>query len=192
MIASFLGIYALSTFTAFLLVPRLVLYIEKRSILLIAIAFAALIPPIPIILYLSDLLPDSGSWDLFYALAPFIYLGNTCLSSSAIVRESMLGDISDEVELESKLGQQGLMYASSSLIGKLNTGLGILVAGLALEFIGFPQGSEILPNADQIFSLAMVQGPFVAILMIIPFGIFSFYSIDRQKHKKILDQLAVR
>jgi Na+/melibiose symporter-like transporter len=160
--------------------------------LLIAIAFAALIPPIPIILYLSDLLPDSGSWDLFYALAPFIYLGNTCLSSSAIVRESMLGDISDEVELDSKLGQQGLMYASSSLIGKLNTGLGILVAGLALEFIGFPQGSEILPNADQIFSLAMVQGPFVAILMIIPFGIFSFYSIDRQKHKKILDQLAVR
>jgi Na+/melibiose symporter-like transporter len=192
MIASFLGIYALSTFTAFLLVPRLVLYIEKRSILLIAIAFAALIPPIPIILYLNDLLPDSGSWDLFYALAPFIYLGNTCLSCSAIVRESMLGDISDEVELESKLGQQGLMYASSSLIGKLNTGLGILVAGLALEFIGFPQGSEILPNADQIFSLAMVQGPFVAILMIIPFGIFSFYSIDRQKHKKILDQLAVR
>ena len=81
---------------------------------------------------------------------------------------------------------------ASSLIGKLNTGLGILVAGLALEFIGLPQGSEILPNADQIFSLAMVQGPFVAILMIIPFGIFSFYSIDRQKHKKILNQLAVR
>jgi Na+/melibiose symporter-like transporter len=160
--------------------------------LLIAIAFAALIPPIPIILYLSDLLPDSGSWDLFYALAPFIYLGNTCLSSSAIVRESMLGDISDEVELESKIGQQGLMYASSSLIGKLNTGLGILVAGLALEFIGFPQGSEVLPNADQVFSLAMVQGPFVAVLMIIPFGIFSFYSIDRQKHQKIASQLEVR
>ena len=36
----------------------------------------------------------------------------------------MLGDISDEVELESNLGQQGLMFASSSLIGKLNTGLG--------------------------------------------------------------------
>ena len=192
MIASFLGIYAISTFTAFLLIPRLVLYIEKRSILLFAIVFAALIPPIPIILYLNDILPGSGSWNLFFALAPFIYIGNTCLSSSAIVRESMLGDISDEVELESKIGQQGLMFASSSLIGKLNTGLGILVAGLALEFIGFPQGSELLPNADQIFSLAMVQGPFVAVLMIIPFGIFSFYNIDRQKHKNILSQLEVR
>ena len=192
MIASFLGIYVLSTFSAFLLVPRLVLFLEKRSILLFAITFAALIPPIPIALYLNDVLPDSGSWNLFFALAPFIYVANTCLSSSAIIRESMLGDISDEVELESKIGQQGLMYASSSLIGKLNTGLGILVAGLALEFIGFPQGSEVLPNADQVFSLAMVQGPFVAVLMIIPFGIFSFYSIDRQKHQKIASQLEVR
>jgi len=192
MIASFLGIYALSTFSAFLLIPRLVLFLEKRSILLFAIAFAALIPPIPILLYLNDILPDSGSWNLFFALAPFIYLANTCLSSSAIIRESMLGDISDEVELESKIGQQGLMYASSSLIGKLNTGLGILVAGLALEFIGFPQGSEVLPNADQIFNLAMVQGPFVAVMMIIPFGIFSFYKIDRQRHRNILSQLEVR
>ncbi|MEL0017431.1 MAG: MFS transporter [Gammaproteobacteria bacterium] len=192
MIASFLGIYVLSTFSAFLLVPKLVLFLEKRSILLFAITLAALIPPIPIVLYLNDILPDSGSWNLFFALAPFIYIGNTCLSSSAIVRESMLGDISDEVELESRIGQQGLMFASSSLIGKLNTGLGILVAGLALEFIGFPQGSEVLPNADQIFSLAMVQGPFVAALMIIPFGIFSFYKIDRQKHKNIMSQLEAR
>ena len=192
MLASFLGIYVLSTFTAFIVVPRLVQFLEKRSILLFAISLAALVPPIPIFLYINEILPSSGSWNLFFSLAPFVYFANTCLSSSAIIRESMLGDISDEVELESNLGQQGLMFASSSLIGKLNTGLGILVAGLALEFIGFPQGSEVTPNADQIFNLAMIQGPFVALLMIIPFGIFSFYSIDRQKHQKILSQLEAR
>jgi Na+/melibiose symporter-like transporter len=192
MIAAFLGIYALSTLTAFLIVPRLVLHIEKRSILLIAIAIAALIPPIPIFLFLNNLIPDAGSWNLFFTLAPFIYIANTCLSSSAIVRESMLGDISDEVELDSKIGQQGLMYASSSLIGKLNTGLGILVAGLALELIGFPRGFEVLPTSDQVFNLAMVQGPFVAFLMIIPFGIFSLYGIDRKKHENILSKLEVR
>ena len=192
MLASFLGIYVLSTFTAFIVVPRLVQFLEKRSILLFAISLAALVPPIPIFLYINEILPSSGSWNLFFALAPFVYFANACLSSSAIIRESMLGDISDEVELESNLGQQGLMFASSSLIGKLNTGLGILVAGLALEFIGFPQGSEVTPHADQIFNLAMIQGPFVALLMIIPFGIFSFYSIDRQKHQKILSQLEAR
>jgi Na+/melibiose symporter-like transporter len=104
----------------------------------------------------------------------------------------MLGDISDEVELDTNLGQQGLMYASSSLIGKLNTGMGILMAGLALEFIGFPQGSQVTPNSDHIFNLAMIQGPLVAVLMIIPFAIFSMYKIDRFRHQEIIDELENR
>jgi Na+/melibiose symporter-like transporter len=101
----------------------------------------------------------------------------------------MLGDISDEVELDSNIGQQGLMFASSSLIGKLNTGLGILMAGIALEFISFPQGIDVTPTAENIFNLAMVQGPLVAILMFIPFGIFSMYKIDRYRHQEILAKL---
>lgn len=189
MLASYLGIYLIATLSAFLLVPILVKTFEKRSILLIAISCAAIIPPIPIILFINNLFPAAGTWSLFYATVPFVYIGNLCLSSSAIVRESMLGDISDEVELESGLGQQGLMFASSSLIGKLNTGLGILMAGLALELIKFPQGSAVTPNAENIFNLAMVQGPLVAVFMIIPFGIFYFYKIDRYKHEEIIYKL---
>ena len=189
MLASYLGIYVLSTLSAYLIVPRLVEVIEKKTILLIAISFAALIPPIPIILFINNLLPDTGTWNLFYATIPFVYVANTCLSSSAIIRESMLGDISDEVELDSGIGQQGLMFASSSLIGKLNTGLGILMAGITLEFINFPQGTDVTPSAENIFNLAMVQGPLVAILMIIPFGIFSLYKIDRYRHQQILAKL---
>mgnify|MGYP003320343241 FL=1 len=189
MLASYLGIYVLSTISAFLLVPALVKVIEKRTILLLAIMFAALIPPIPIFLFINGFLPASGTWNLFYATIPFVYVGNTCLSSSAIIRESMLGDISDEVELDSKIGQQGLMFASSSLIGKLNTGLGILMAGIALEFISFPQGVEVNPSAENIFNLAMVQGPLVAVLMFIPFGIFSMYKIDRHRHEEIIAKL---
>ena len=189
MLASYLGIYVLSTISAFLIVPALVRVIEKRTILLLAIMFAALIPPIPIFLFINDFLPASGTWNLFYATIPFVYVGNTCLSSSAIIRESMLGDISDEVELDSKIGQQGLMFASSSLIGKLNTGLGILMAGIALEFISFPQGVEVNPSAENIFNLAMVQGPLVAVLMFIPFGIFSMYKIDRHRHEEIIAKL---
>ena len=189
MLASYLGIYLIATLSAFLIVPILVKTFEKRSILLIAISCAAIIPPIPIILFINDLFPAAGTWSLFYATVPFVYIGNLCLSSSAIVRESMLGDISDEVELESGLGQQGLMFASSSLIGKLNTGLGILMAGLALELIKFPQGSAVTPNAESIFNLAMIQGPLVAVFMIIPFGIFYFYKIDRYKHEEIIHKL---
>ena len=192
MLASYLGIYVLATFTAFMFVPKLVRFYEKRSILLTAISIAALIPPIPIVLFINGYLPASGTWALFFATIPFVYIANASLSASSIIRESMLGDISDEVELDTNLGQQGLMYASSSLIGKLNTGLGILMAGLALEFIGFTQGSEIIPSADNIFNLAMVQGPLVAFLMIIPFAIFSMYKIDRFRHLEIINKLENR
>ena len=57
----------------------------------------------------------------------------------------MLGDISDEVELESRIGQQGLMFASSSLIGKLNTGLGILGCWFSIGIYWFSSGVRSSP-----------------------------------------------
>jgi len=62
---------------------------------------------------------------------------------------------------------------------------------LALEFISFPQGVAVTPSSEQVFDLAMIQGPFVALLMIIPFGIFSLYKIDRKRHEEILRELEV-
>jgi len=140
MLASYLGIYVLSTISAFLLVPALVKVIEKRTILIIGNYVCCINSANTYIFIYQWFFPASGTWDLFYATIPFVYIGNTCLSSSAIIRESMLGDISDEVELESKIGQQGLMFASSSLIGKLNTGLGILMAGIALRIYWLSSG----------------------------------------------------
>ena len=52
------------------------IYIIGLAILLIAISFAALIPPIPIILFINNLLPDTGTWNLFYATIPFVYVAN--------------------------------------------------------------------------------------------------------------------
>jgi len=191
-LAAYILVYLLATFSSFLIVPFLVLHFEKRTIILFAIALAAIIPPIPIILMLNNLLPARGTFELFLATIPFVYFANVCLASSAIIRESMLGDISDEVELESNLGQQGLMFASSSLIAKFNTGLGILMAGIALELIGFSRSSTVDPSSEEIFNLAMVQGPVVTFLMCIPIFIFSFYGIDRKKHKAIIAKLDAR
>jgi Na+/melibiose symporter-like transporter len=101
----------------------------------------------------------------------------------------MLGDVSDEVQLETSKDQRGLMFASSSLIGKLNSGLGIFLSGLALQVINFPRGSGSIPSAESITSLALLQGPFVSILLLIPFLIFSFYSIDKRRHQQILNNL---
>ncbi|MEC8218927.1 MAG: MFS transporter [Pseudomonadota bacterium] len=185
----FIPIYASASVLAFYILSLVSNIFEKRTLILFALLIASIMHAIPVPLALLGYLPSLGSWNLFFATAPFLLVTSTCLVASAIIRESMLGDISDEVELSSGLGQQGLMYASSSFIGKLNTGFGILLSGLILEFINFPQGSEITPTASQIINLALTQGPLVSILMFIPFIIFYFYPISRSKHKEILNKL---
>ena len=39
------------------------------------------------------------------------------------------------------------------------------------------------------FNLAFTQGPFVSLLMIIPFFIFYFYKIDRKRHDEIISEI---
>ena len=189
MLTFFIPIYAIATLSAFLLLNLFASKFEKRNMLMIAIFIAALIHALPFPLANLGLLPEFGSWKLFFATAPFLFFTSTGLVASAIIRESMLGDISDEVELNTGFGQQGLMFASSSFIGKLNTGIGILLSGLLLELINFPQGQDVIPNSNQIFNLALTQGPIVSLLMIVPFFIFYFYRIDKNRHDEIISKI---
>jgi len=189
MLTFFIPIYAVATLSAFLLLNLFASKFEKRNMLMLAIFIAASIHALPFPLANLGLLPEFGSWKLFFATAPFIFVTSTGLVASAIIRESMLGDISDEVQLNSGFGQQGLMFASSSFIGKLNTGIGILLSGLLLELINFPQGQDVIPSSNQIFNLALTQGPIVSLLMIIPFFIFYFYKIDRKRHNEIISEI---
>lgn len=189
MITSFLFVYFIATFAAFIIVPILGKYYEKKTILLWSIALAGFVHALPVTFYFMGWLPEIGTWDLFFALVPFVFFANGPLAASAIIRESMLGDVSDEVHLETGKDQRGLMFASSSLIGKLNTGLGIFISGLALQLINFPRGSGSIPSTESITSLALIQGPFVSLLLLIPFLIFYFYSIDKNRHQQILNNL---
>ncbi len=186
----FIPVYGLAVLSSFAIISIASRWYEKRNMLLVAIFFAAVIHALPFPLAVNGYFPEWGSWGLFYATAPFLLLSSTGLAASSIVRESMLGDISDEVELQSGFGQKGLMFAASSLIGKINTGLGIFMAGIALKLIEFPDAKlGIEPTEEQIYNLGLTQGPIVSLFMIIPFFIFLFYKIDRNKHESIIKNL---
>jgi Na+/melibiose symporter-like transporter len=103
-----------------------------------------------------------------------------------MTRDSMLGDISDEVELESGKRQEGILYAAVSFMQKVNTGLGSFTAGLVLSFIGF-QGS--VSSSDEIYSLIVIQGPVVASLILIPAFLVYRYKITRSRHAEIIRAL---
>ena len=95
----------------------------------------------------------------------------------------MIGDIADEVELQSGRRQEGILFAAVGFMQKLNAGLGTFFAGQVLNFINFDRLNH---TAEQAYSLAFVQGPVTTILMIVPIMIFSGYSLSASRHQEIL------
>ena len=50
-------------------------------------------------------------------------------------------------------------------------------------------GDESKSELQKTFNLAFTQGPFVSLMMIIPFFIFYFYKIDRKRHNEIISEI---
>jgi Na+/melibiose symporter-like transporter len=207
----FLPIYLIATLLAFFITPRIVRVLEKRTVVLIAIAGVGLLSPAAFIMYNLGLTPDPESylelkfhWIGFKEYIPYFYptvieISYLVLFISSflvflitfnvvgiMVRDSMVGDIADEVELQSGKRQEGILYATVGFMQKLNAGLGSFFAGLVLTFINFDRAN---PTAEQGYTLAFIQGPGTTLLMIVPFLIFLGYSLSSSRHKEIMSSL---
>jgi Na+/melibiose symporter-like transporter len=104
---------------------------------------------------------------------------------------SALGDIADEHETKTGRRQEGIFYAARTFFSKLTSGLGHLLAGIAIDAIHFPTGAkpgEAIPE-DALFGLGLVDGPLAAIPALIAIFFYSRYRIDRSRHDAIKAEL---
>ena len=182
----FLPIYLIATLLAFFITPRIVRVLEKRTVVLIAIAGVGLLSPAAFIMYNLGLTPEKGSMQLVFFISFFLVFLITLNVIGIMVRDSMVGDIADEVELQSGKRQEGILYATVGFMQKLNAGLGSFFAGLVLTFINFDRAN---PTAEQGYTLAFIQGPGTTLLMVVPFLIFLGYSLSSSRHKEIMSSL---
>ena len=159
---------------------------DKKYIVLVCLAFVAFFTIMPFAFYNFGLTPEKGSWGLILFLSSFLIFGLTFNIIGIMTRDSMLGDISDEVELETGKRQEGILYAAVSFMQKVNSGLGSFTAGMVLTYIGF-KGSQ--STSDEVYSLIVVQGPVVACLLIIPAFMVYRYKITRERHAEIIGAL---
>jgi len=89
--------------------------------------------------------------------------------------------------------QEGIFYAVRTFFSKLTNALGHLMAGIAIDVIGFP-AKAVVGEVDQqvIFELGIFEG----IISVLPVAgaIFFYgrYKIDRDRHQQILQQLSER
>jgi Na+/melibiose symporter-like transporter len=103
---------------------------------------------------------------------------------------SMMADVADEHELSSGHRQEGIFFGALAFAGKSTSGLGSLIGGLGLDWIGFPVGAE--PGAVDpatVTALGVFYGPGIAIIAVVALVFLSRYRIDRARHAKIAEAL---
>ena len=159
---------------------------DKKYIVLICIGMVGLLSPAAFIFYNLGLTPEKGTYELVFFISTFLLVLITFNIMGIMVRDSMVGDIADEVELQSGRRQEGILFAAVGFMQKLNAGLGTFFAGQVLNFINFDRLNH---TAEQAYTLAFVQGPVTTLLMILPIIIFSFYSLSAKKHRQILREI---
>ena len=119
----FLPIYLMGTLLALYLTPKLVNLFDKRTIVMISISVVGIIAPAAFIFYNLGLTPENGSYELVMFISSFLIILITFNIIGNMVRDSMVGDIADEVELDSGKRQEGILFATVGFMQKLNTGL---------------------------------------------------------------------
>ncbi|MFK7915482.1 MAG: MFS transporter [Pseudomonadales bacterium] len=193
LIAVFPIVAAASYIPAMMLVAFLNDRFEKGGTMRRVVVIAAIAASLPIGLRSLDLLPPNGSAWIFpiVCVSVFFYYGALAVLNTTVY--SAIADVVDEQELSTGMRQEGVFYAVRTFFAKVASGLGHLLAGIAVDVIGFPPKAVVgeVP-AQVIFELGVFEG----ILAVIPVAgavyFYGKYSIDKARHQEIQEQLKQR
>ena len=178
---------------ATLLTPKLHVWFDKRETLIAGVLGMTLAGAAPIALRLLGWFPGNDSALLFPILA---LLKGASYATSAIMVISIvstLADVTDEHELLTGRRQEGIFFAARSFFSKLTSGLGHLLAGMAIDLIRFPLGAipgQIDPGV--LYNFGIVAGPLSQIPGWISLFFYARYRIDKTRHAEIRRELERR
>lgn len=168
--------------------PRVQLRFEKKNIVLIGVS-----------LLIANWLVVQGSWLLGVytpvgdaALLPMqvnSFVAGIGIGLASVAYPSMMGDAADEHEHLFGSRREGLYFAGLAFANKAAVGAGVLLAGVALDLIRFPDdiGTRVGATLDPavMVRLVMVWGPLPAIGAVVSMVIFAAYGITRARHAEI-------
>jgi len=166
----------------------------KRAMLVFGTAGWAVLQVLPVMLRLFDWFPTNDSALLLPSLLGLRVLQGAIVQQATVSYGSMMADVVDEHELITGKRQEGIFFGASAFSSKASVGLGTMVAGFALSFIGWPTGTQIRTAADvapeTLVALGMVFGPVVCGFAVVSVWCYSRYGLDAARHREILDELA--
>lgn len=171
-------------------------YVEKRTLTIAAFLIFSLLQVWPPLFQIYGLLSVSSAATAAILFANLLLAG-TAMIAAGIGFQSMLADTADEHEWLFGVRREGLFFSGLTLAYKAASGLGGLIAGLALDAIHFPtdlaaRGSALVISDDVLTKLGLIAGPLpAAFSAIAPLFLFG-YHLTRKKHAQLIAELEQR
>jgi GPH family glycoside/pentoside/hexuronide:cation symporter len=148
----------------------------------------------PMLLKAYGIFPAEGSWLYIPTLMAISFLYSFGIAAAMVVVGSMMADITDEDEFAFGRQREGIFFGALSFATKAASGLGIVIAGAAYDFVGLHQGLDPADAGPEISRmLGILSGGIILGLMGVSFLIFTRYDLTRARHAEIrrrLDALA--
>jgi Na+/melibiose symporter-like transporter len=150
----------------------------------------------PVLLRLADWFPGNGTVELVATLFAVRLVQGIVVQQALVSFSSMMADIADEHELATGRRQEGIFFGVVSFSGKAASGVGSLIAGVALDVIGWPTGLAAAGaravTDGTVRALGVVYGPLVAGFAVVALLGYRGYDLDRERHRAVSIALAAR
>ena len=164
--------------------------IDKKHILIMATLTTCVMISLPHHLKMLDFFPANDSPLILFALFVPLLLGYMVFPVSAIIIDSQLVDVADQHELNTGERSEGVIFSVRSFGIKATSGVGGLLGGFGLEFIGFPENAEVGGLAQETLTgLLFLNGPLYLIMYLVAVCFMTMYQIDKPTHARILAAL---
>jgi Na+/melibiose symporter-like transporter len=185
------AIAAAGALTGAMVVPALSARLGKRRGT-IACYIASLLNGMgPIVLRLLGLMPENGDAAVFNILTVTFFLQGLLYVMTAVMMNSMLSDVVEDVAVKSGQRSEGLLFSADQFFTKAVSGVGVLASSAFLTLISFPKHAKPgdLPE-EMLQRLAALYVPTLSVLVLIVVCLLMLFQIDRHRHEENLRRLA--
>ncbi len=186
--------YLLGILLGVALTPLLTRWFEKKTVVLIGLVAVIFAWTVLIGLRAFGVFAPAGAAAL-PPLAANAFFAGVGVGFVAIAYPSMMADAADEHEFLFGSRREGLYFAGLAFAAKAATGAGVLLAGYALDLIGFPahpQGGTSLIAEGVLTRLMLAHGPAAALIGVVAMTILAPYGISRVRHDVISQGLRAK
>ena len=175
---------------AFIVVLPLSARFGKKPAAILMFGLSLISSVTPLILRLVGLFPANGDPLLLWLLMGQFSFGMMTTIAGGILAVSMVADVTDQIQLETGRRSEGLLFSAATMVNKAISGMGIMIAGLLLAFVKFPENAQ--PGHVPAAALEGLAGIYIAVMSIatiIAIICLAYYPINRSRHLENIRQL---